>query len=907
MILPAWWSVATPRKEICDGVFSESSFAADLGQVVKGDAPQEYLDPRLFFQKTYLTGGLQQLIQNVLNRIGNGLGDAVIQLQTPFGGGKTHSLLAIYHLIKSFQAINHFPQIENLVQQTNVSQVTSKIAVFVGTEADVINGKTPWGEIAEQLGCYELVKEHDRKRISPGKEILRKVITQSGSVLILIDELLTYVTKANQVEKQEKISQGQVLVFLQELSEVIANSPDSVLILTLIKSDLEQFDEAATRALAQLEKVTGRVESIYVPVDGVEIYEVVRKRLFETTGDIKIHKQVAENYFRLYQQLGNDVSSQVKEISYRDKIEQAYPFHPEIIDTLYERWGSFANFQRTRGVLRLLAEIIKDLYKKGNSPLIQSGQINLSNPSLKRELIKHIGNEFDSIITSDILGKAQQIDRDMGSEYEKYSIASQLATAVFFYSFSGSDRRGVSLSSLRIALLNNLVPPMIVGDAIDKLSDNLWYFHEEQRFYSFKNEPNLNRVILDKEQSVDIKQILDKLQDLLKKQGKSKLLETLFWKESGDIPDTPKLKLVILHPDYKMGDNDTNKFTNEIFNHKSFRIYKNAVFLVIIDSSHYVTLQNQLKRYLALEAINQDQDLKNTLSPSAKSDLQKKLQQTEKDIPSSIVNAYCHVAWCGQNKTIHLDMGTATSGQDTSVMQRLEDYIKNQRPIVSQIKPELVLRGLSADENSKSLADIYSNFLKTPGQKPLLESENVLLEAVKIGVKKGDFGAKLNDQLYYQNLPDQLTLEAVLIRADIAQAEQESIEESIENSTEQPNLTKEKLTNYANRYETKKTIISPTSDDIEITKQGINTDNTSTNQAKVKKISFKAEVDFNRMSNIIRGVFAPLQAGESKIQITIEVTAESKDGYDRTTLDSKVKETLKQLNSEILQWDEYSE
>lgn len=910
MTLPAWWNIATPRKEICDGTFNESSFAVDIAEVVKGTAPQEYLDPRLFFAKTYLTSGLQKLICNVLSCITNSTGDKVIQLQTPFGGGKTHSLLAIYHLVKSFHEVNHLPQIQSLAN--NLSIPHTKVAVFLGTEADVINGKTPWGEIAEQLGCYHLIKDHDQKRIAPGKEILREIIKQSGSVLILIDELLAYITKANELEKQEKIAQGQTLVFLQEITEVIAASSNSVLILTLPKSDLEKFDEAATRALSQLEKVSGRVESIYVPVDGIEIYEVVRKRLFDNIGDINQHKQTAETYFRLYQQLGNDVPSEVKELSYRTKIEQAYPFHPELIDILYERWGSFPKFQRTRGVLRLLAEVIKDIYKKGADPLIQSSQINLANPILKRELIKHIGDPFDSIITSDIMGKSQQIDRDMGSEYEKYNIASKLATGVFFYSFSGSDRRGVNLSWLRIALLNDNIPAMIIGDAIAKLADNLWYFHEEKRLYSFKNEPNLNRVIVDREQLIDDEQITDKLRELIKAQPKGKFFETHIWKESQDIPDHTKFKLVILHPNYKKGDQETEQFTQELFSNTSFRVYKNTVFLVIVDANSYVTLETRLKRYLALSAITEDQDLKKNLSLSSKTDLQNKLKQAEKDIVDGLIAAYRHLAWCGQNTIDYSDFSTATKVEGNSWLERVENHLKNQRSINAKIAANVLLnKGLSVNETEKSLQDIYNNFLRTPGHKPLLENESVILEAVKIGVKDGKLGIRFNGQLYYQDDDDNLneiTLAAILVRPEIAQKEKAKLHtQSDDHGNSHSSETTENISQTSSGNATNSTVENSlvNSDKVQTATGTYHVNSTNKPKTtKVKKVKFKADIPWAKLSHIIRGVIMPLQAGESNIKITIEIEAESIQGYDHHMLDNKVKETLKQLDSKILHWEE---
>ncbi len=542
MALPIWWQVATPHKDIRDGKLNEAIFAADLGNVLLGNAPLEYNDANLFFQKTYLTKGLQQLLQNVISRLQSGKGDPVIQLQTPFGGGKTHALISLYHLIKHNQDVHHyFP---------DFPAAQAKVAVFVGTHADAVKGRTPWGEIAHQLGQYAVVEEHDKKRIAPGKERLHQILDAAGPTLILMDEILEYIVKANRAEKVEQITQGQTLAFLQEISEVVAASGNSCLVLTLPASVLEQYDEAAERALHQLQKVSGRVETVYTPVEGMEIYEVIRKRLFETIGAESERKKVAQYYFQLYQQLGIDVPVPVREIQYREKIERAYPFHPELIDVLYERWGSFTTFQRTRGVLRLLAEIIADLYKrKVPSPLIQSSLVNLNNQTLRREFIKHIGNEYETVIGADVAGpnaKAPKIDKEMGSEYEKYGIATGIATSVFLYSFSGSERKGTTLPWIRVALLREGIPATIVGDAVTKLEEELWYFHSDRKQYMFKNQPNLNRVIVDREETITDIQVQNTLKEFVQKFS-GQAFEVYLWPQAAsDIPDTKRLKLAIL-------------------------------------------------------------------------------------------------------------------------------------------------------------------------------------------------------------------------------------------------------------------------------------------------------------------------------------------------------------------------
>ncbi|GAB6275392.1 MAG: hypothetical protein STSR0004_22590 [Peptococcaceae bacterium] len=251
--------------------------------------------------------------------------------------------------------------------------------------------------------------------------------------------MLEYIVKANRVEKVERITHGQTLAFLQELSESVAASEKTALVLTLPASVLEHYDVEAEKALAQLQKVSGRVESIYVPVEGMEIYEVIRKRLFEDLGEQKIHRRVAEEYLKLYQGLGTEVPGEVRETAIREKIERAYPFHPEFIDILYERWGSYPTFQRTRGVLRLLAQVVGNLYeRKVFSPLIQSALVNLSFLPIRREFVKHIGNEYDGVISADIPGKAALIDQEMGSEYEKYGIARGLWPQPFSFILSAA-------------------------------------------------------------------------------------------------------------------------------------------------------------------------------------------------------------------------------------------------------------------------------------------------------------------------------------------------------------------------------------------------------------------------------------------------------------------------------------
>ncbi len=876
MTLPSWWQVTTPHKDIKEGRLNEAIFAADLGDVFYGKAPLEYIDESIFFQKTYPTKGLKNLLENVLSRLSNGKGDPVIQLQTPFGGGKTHALLALYHAVKNRDKLEHIEFISKLPDSKD-----AKVVVFVGTQADPIKGRTPWGEIAYQLArlsgrqeVYEKVKEHDEKRRSPGKEVLSEILGEEP-VLILIDELVEYVVKARDFA-------DQISAFSQEITETVKSKNKCCLVCTLPSS--APYGETGERALSELQRIFGRVEAVYTPVEGLEIYEVIRKRLFEDLGEESIRKKVAQSYFELYQKLGSDVPSEVREIEYRERIEHAYPFHPELIDVLYERWGSFPTFQRTRGVLRLLAQVVADLYqRKVSSPLIQSSLVNLENQAIRREFIKHIGNEYDSVIAADIAGKnakAPKVDKEMGSEYEKYGIASGIATSVFLYSFSGAEKKQTTLPRIRVALLREGIPQTIVGDAVAKLEEELYYFHSEKKQYSFRNQPNLNRVIVDKEEAVSNEKVEQALKEFIRKNAGNSL-EVYLWPESSsDIPDNKNLKLAVFSPEFTYDSEKGKRLAGEFFEKAGagFRVYKNTLFIVAMDGAQYTSLSKSLRRFLALSDLQDDKSLE-TLTKEAQEELRRKLKEAEKDIPFKILNAYRHLALLEEGGLNWKDLGIPTVGMSVTISERVKQYLIDQERILTHLSPKYIIeRMFSKEENEKTIRDIYELTLKTPGM-PIPESENVIFETIKNGVRSGFMGIREGSEVYYQQEATP-TMDSVVLREEAAKKlkEAEKIEEQPTSfisaeSAELKEMIKEKL---------------------EVEGEG----------KGVKKLTLRAKVPWDKLSSIISGVIRPLTDKGLPPEIIIEVKAESEESFDRTTLESKVKETLKQIGAEIEVWEE---
>ncbi|RLG46483.1 MAG: ATPase [Thermoproteota archaeon] len=871
-----WWKVATPHRDVREGVTGD--FAADLYQIIKGEATKEYVDPQTFFKRTHITKGLENIVKDTLTTLTEGKTGKIIQIQTPFGGGKTHALITLYHLIKNAKEVADLEEVKRLLNSNGINAIPeAKVAVFVGTIPDPLRGKTPWGEIAEQLGSYDLVKEHDEKRITPGREILQRILNENKPVLILMDEIAVYTVKAKEFE-------DQILAFCQELTEAVKATPQCVLVCTLPSS--APYGERGERILSQLQRIFGRMQLIYTPVEGEEIYEIIRKRLFEDLGNPTIHEKVAEEYFDLYQRLGEKVPSDAREIRYKEKIKKAYPFHPEIIDVLFERWGSLPTFQRTRGVLRLLAEVIADLIKRGHpAPLIQPAHINLAEPKIRRLFVEHIGEVFVSVIASDIAGtsaKAPMIDRQMGSEYARFNVATGIATAIFFYSFSGGEKRGVSLQRLRLAFLTNDIPPTIVDEAIRKLEEELWYLHIEKNLYYFSNIASLNRVIVEKEEAIREEDIEKELKERIKSISGTDFDIYIWPKASNDIPDNKQLKLAILSPILTKGKSETEELAEDLINNysSSFRVYKNTLLVLIADENEYVGLRTITRRFLALNAIKSEKDTMRTLTDEDKKRVSQKLKDADASIAIKILSTYRYIAKASKDGIEILDMGIPTVGERPNLSRRVKQFLKDEEILLDRISPKALYdKAFPKEEEEVPITNLWTAFLQIP-ELPILSNENVLLNAVRQGVREGTFGVRIGERLYYkESLPEiELTDQILIIKREIAERHKEEIEKPEGITTTGPSG----LSPQSEKEVSEPSIVLRT----------------------VKELKLKAVVPWERLSDFIGGVINPLAREGAEVVLRVEVEARSEKGVDRNIIEGTIKETLNQIGAKIIEEEE---
>ena len=695
--------VAVPHEDIVKGRLEMDVFAADLWQVAQGKAPDDYQNPDLFFRKTFMTSGLKNIIEIAKARLEGRTGDSVIQLQTPFGGGKTHTLIALYHKAKEWNV---------------------KVAVIDGTALDPRKTKL-WEEIEKQLkGKVELTKGN----IAPGKEALIKILSKNSPALILMDEVLEYCTKAEGIKIGDSNLASQTLAFFQELTGAVATVGNSLLVLTLPSSTLEHYSENSERMFQQLQKIAGRMEKIYTPVKDDEIEDVVRKRLF-----IKIdEKEAGKIIDEFVEYIRAEGLLQENEISeYRERFRKSYPFKPEVIEILYKRWGSFPTFQRTRGVLRLLSIVINNLLDK-NIPYIRLGDFDLNNDELRREFIKHIGQQWDSIIAQDITGRtsgAKKVDNLLGTSHKPYKLGSVVTTTIFMMSFSGKGEKGASIREIKISSAYPEFSSSIIDTVLTNLKEHLFYLSDEGLF--FNNQPNLNKILISREENITDEEIYEKEREILQKhlQPPQKLKVCIHPKFSKDIPDTPELKLIILNKE-KPDKSFLEKYG------ETPRIFRNTLIFLCVDEPQKPTFHNFLRKLIALKNIRQDKTLK--LTENQQKEIKNKLNNYEQREYEELRKLYRKLFLPSKNGFKEIDMGFTTIGEN-KLDKEVYDILKNKGEILEKISPKVIKDKFLADKDYLEIDKLYSSFLKTPGEIRLL-SKNALSDSIKLGVKEGLFG-----------------------------------------------------------------------------------------------------------------------------------------------------------------------
>ena len=886
--MSTWYDVVEPHEDIKKGNFDEAIFAAKLGDVALGKAVVDYNEPSLFFKKTYFTEGLSNLLSMVCNKLEGEKGPSVIEIKTPFGGGKTHALIAIYHYLKNGSKVkSQLPK--------NLDPIDADVAVVVGTQLNPVEGhnrdgitiQTIWGEIAYQLAGkkgYEEFEKNDKDRIAPGKEKLRTFFESCDPFVILCDEILQYITKARGVDFHGTNLASQTFAFLQELTETVSSLKHGMLIVTLPSSYLEDYTDREEESLAKLEKVFGRVESIETPVKGEEIYSIIQRRLFSGLIDQETRDNIILSYFKVYQKHKNELPSKSTDMDYKRKMELAYPFHPEVIDILYEKWGTFSSFQRTRGVLRLLANVIEELYnKETNIDMILPSDIRLGAPAVRQEFLKHIGSEYESIIGSDISGheaKSMQLDKE--NKGWKH-LAERISTAIFFYSFSGDkSEKGATLDLIKFSVMHSdTIVPMIT-EVLQRLDKSLWYINERGEMYRFSKLPNLNRMILDKKELYN-ETYIDEMKNTIQKEVGNAFQTFLWAKKSEDIPDNKEIKLIILQPNEK--EDTPQKWLEKKGN--TFRTYKNTLIFAMADPAGFGAFKEEIKTYLALKDIEAEIKGDNESGLGEKSaEITQRLKRIKEDISFNTRRMY-NVLIVGEEK---ISLGQPTVGRE-SLSNWYKIELESREKLAANLHYRFIVTKFIEGKDKIETKIIIDQFYKDPSF-VIPESVDVIKRSIQQGIAEGAFGLG-----YIENNEidkDTLKFKSNITTTSISLEDSEilvskTIANDLLSDLEKTDISAG-MTGKEDGEEYK-----PKEDEKQEGQEG-----KKEGEKQFKRISLRIEgIPATKIADLNRGVLMPLSREVGSFKFNIEIDVESSDGISEQMIKNKIKETISQIGARI--------
>ena len=632
--LKPWRDVIAPHPDVRGGTYQQAEFAADLHQVWRDEATDEYGKPEEFFRRTFLTDGLKALLLNAVRRWeGKGAGDPVVELQTNFGGGKTHSLIALYHLAGGYPPAK-LPGVDQMLAEASLPvppRIDTAVLACqqiepgkVHRKADGTEVRTLWGELAWQLGgaeTYALVAESDRTSTSPGASLI-DVFKRHSPCLVLIDEWVTY---ARQLYGSQSLPAGSADVqfsFAQVLAEAARAVPGALVVISIPSSDIEVGGEHGREVLDRLKNVIGRVESPWRPATAEEGFEIVRRRLFEemSAENARDRDAVVRAFGELYRKNLEQFPAGSGERDYERRLAAAYPIHPELFDRLYGDWSALDKFQRTRGVLRLMAAVIHRLWIGGDSSvMILPASVPIAADSVMAELTRYLEGNWAPVIESDVDGpnalplRLDQQDKNAG----RYSATRRVARTIYMGSAptANAPHRGIDDRSIKLGCVQPGEHPALFGDALRKLSETATYLYTDRQRYWFSTVPSVTSLALGREQThvsaeaVD-EEIVRRLRDAARQRGQFHAIH--FASSPADVPDEDKARLVVLTPAYThvRGDegSQATAAARSILSGRSGgdRRYRNMLIFLAADHNQLKTLRDAARRYLAWTSIDKD-------------------------------------------------------------------------------------------------------------------------------------------------------------------------------------------------------------------------------------------------------------------------------------------------------------
>lgn len=771
-MLKSWYKVVAPREDLRNSKpLDASEFAVHLDQVRDGRARMDYQDPSRFFERTYLTYSLISFSAEVLRRLSGITTEtsAVFGLTTQFGGGKTHFLTLLYHLAKSGSAADRWLGVSRILEKAGLPTVQeSAVAVFVGTEFDSIVGrggddgtplrKTPWGEIAYQLGgeaALAVLKDHEEKFIEPKGDIIRRFLPKDRPVLILMDEIINYVSTYRSLGYHNKLYN-----FIQALSETARGQENVVLVVSLPKSDIS-YTSDDTSDQQRFEHMLNRLGKAIIMSADAEISEIIRRRLFEwdlraltAEGRVSLTQEAKDTCLAHAEWMLDHRSQLPGDFPFeraQEVFETTYPFHPSVFSVFERKWQALPRFQRTRGVLRLLALWVARAYQDGykgvqHDPLIDIGSAPFDDPIFRAAVFEELGEQkLEAAVTTDICGKkdahAIRLDEEAVETIRKARLHRKIATSIFFESNGGQMRGVATVPEIRFAVSE---PNLDIGNVETVLEtlrgpNGCYYLVTEGSTYRFGISPNLNKLWADRRATVQANLIDDTVRDEIEKVFKagSGIERVFFPEESIQITDRPVLRMLIMAPEHNIQREDTllliEKMTREVGS--SNRTFKSALLWIVPDSD--IILRDHARQLLAWKMI-EDEYKQGLLSLD---DLQKRqlldsIAKSKRDLYESVWRQYhTLILLDSENDLRVMNFPYLHSSAAENLVGLMLAQLRQSDEIVESISPNFLLRNWVSTPEWSTRA-IRDAFFASP-KFPRLMNPEAVKDTIARGVSSG--------------------------------------------------------------------------------------------------------------------------------------------------------------------------
>ena len=818
-MLPTVFKTCVPREEILAGELSLDLFAAKLRLVVEGKAPHVYQDPTTFFANTFATDGLKTLIAEVFGRlVGTSVGSPIIRLETSFGGGKTHDEIALWHIAKHGRSV---PGLERFVDLMSVPDRPIQVAAIACQDLDPVNGVyhadtgittcTLWGEIAYQIGGiagYSLLKGSDEQRVSPGTVVLERIIQNEPTVIIL-DEIARHLRAAKATVTGNSNLAQQVVGFLFSLMDLAAACNNLVFVYTLASSS-DSFGEETTD-IREAILASARQERVLKPSTDIEIYNIVKQRLFSSI-DASAAENAAKEYLQVYKASRINLPDGCKDARYADNIAASYPFHPELFNLLTKKIASIQNFQRTRGALRLFARVIRNLWcdTKTWIPLIHPHHIPLGvEEEVTSDLTSRLERPLMRIpIVADIYNPDgreahAQLQDGEWTAAGKPPFSTWVARTIFLHSINQGIVAGIRRAKLNLSLLTPGLEIGFVDTALERLSTVAWYLENDAitSVARFKEEPSINKIISEEKAQIGITEAKEDLRNRRDTVFAEKYFKTVSAPESAaDVDDTAD-SIALCLIDFQEATISTTTdvapdIVERIFNNTGesgkFRTYRNRLLFLIANKNELDRAIDNAREYRAILNILNSPNRLQDLSENQQQQLKQKKGELDLSVRISLTNAYRHLFYPANDpvKAAKGLMHYTLPPQDASemkgknnqqevILKALKDCQKIRSEQAPQYAPAYILQKvwLSGLDHWSTKA-LKEAFAKDLSLNILLDADiSKLRDTIRQGLQGGHWDMKLGERVYIKtdganfSLPDTIEFSErmVLYRRGILQ------------------------------------------------------------------------------------------------------------------------------------------